>query len=58
MTNADYLDSESKEMLRIIKGEYLSNLVNVEVEGRTIAPPKCLPWQVTNFLQKHIYIYI
>jgi len=30
----------------LIKGEYFDKLVNVEVEGRVIDPPKCLSWWV------------
>ncbi|KAK2166787.1 hypothetical protein LSH36_35g04062 [Paralvinella palmiformis] len=35
---------QSQELLKLIKGEYFDKLVNVEVEGRVIDPPKCLPW--------------
>ncbi len=30
--------------MKIIKGEYLTNLMDIEVDGVKVKPPKSLPW--------------
>jgi len=32
------------ELLRIIRSDYLNELVDIEVNGRHLQPTKCLPW--------------
>jgi len=34
------------ELLRIIRSDYLNELVDIEVNGRHLQPTKCLPWCV------------
>jgi tRNA (cytosine34-C5)-methyltransferase len=36
--------SHATELLRIIKSDYLHEIVNIEIDGRRIQPTKCLPW--------------
>jgi len=40
-------DSCAAELLRIIRSDYLNELVDVEVNGRQLQPAKCLPWCVS-----------
>ena len=39
--------SHDIELLQKIKGDYLENLMNVEIDGKVLENPiKCLPWYV------------
>ena len=35
---------EAREFLKVVQSDYLQKLVNLEVEGVNLEPPKCLPW--------------
>ncbi|CAH1803381.1 unnamed protein product [Owenia fusiformis] len=36
--------SEVQELLKIIKSDFFSNMVDIEIEGKKVDPPSTLPW--------------
>ena len=41
------LSRQARELLRVIQSHYLSRLVDAQVDGQAIDPPKCLEWSVS-----------